>query len=113
MISNRYPSLPLFLAALFLAVSATTYAQIRPGTLRLVVRDATDLTIPGASVTLTSSTGVARSATANERGEVLFESLPPGDYSARVEFPGFTSAEVKDLRMRAGAQTRSEERRVG
>src|SRR5688572_8731125 len=105
MISNRYPSLPLFLAALFLAVSATTYAQIRPGTLRLVVRDATDLTIAGATVTLTSSTGVTRNATANERGEVSFDALPAGDYSARVEFPGFTTAELKDVRVRAGAQT--------
>jgi hypothetical protein len=106
MLSNRFPSLALFLAALFVAASsATTYAQVRPGTLRLVVRDATDLAIPAATVTLTSSAGVARDATANERGEVLFEGLTAGDYSARVEFPGFTPTEVKDLRVRAGAQT--------
>src|SRR5687768_9784375 len=104
MISNRYPSLPLFLAALFLAVSATTYAQIRPGTLRLVVRDATDLTIPGATVTLTSSSGVTRNATANERGEVSFDGLPPGDYSARIESSGFTPVDLQQLRVRAGAQ---------
>ena len=83
---------------------ATTYAQARPGTLRLVVRDATDLTIPGATVTLTSSTGVTRNAIANERGEALFDGLAAGDYAARVEFPGFTAIEVKGLRVRAGAQ---------
>src|SRR5687768_12669152 len=104
MISSRFPSVTLFLAALFVAVSATTYAQPRPGALRVVVRDATDLTIPGATVTLTSSTGVARNAIANERGEVLFEGLTAGDHSARVEFPGFTPIEVKDIRVRAGAQ---------
>jgi hypothetical protein len=42
---------------------------------------------------------------ANERGEVVFEGRAAGDYSARVEFPAFTTAEVKDLRVRAGAQT--------
>jgi hypothetical protein len=47
-------------------------AQTRPGTLRLVVRDATDLAIPGATVTLTSASGTRRNAVANERGEVLF-----------------------------------------
>ena len=69
------------------------------------MRDATDLTIPGAPVTLTSSTGATRNAVANERGEALFDGLTPGDYSARIESPGFTPVEVKDLRVRAGAQT--------
>ena len=36
---------------------------------------------------------------------MLFDGLAAGDYAARVEFPGFTAIEVKDLRVRAGAQT--------
>ena len=104
MIGHRFPSLTVFLTAVLVALSATAFAQVRPATLRLVVRDATDLTIPGATVTLTSPTGVTRTAIANERGEVLFDGLAAGDYSARVEFPGFTPTEVKDLRVRAGAQ---------
>ena len=105
MFRYRFPRLTLFLTGLVLSVSATTYAQARPGTLRLVVRDATDLAIPGAAVTLTSSTGVMRNAVSNERGEALFEGVAVGDYSARIESPGFTPADVKDLRVRAGAQT--------
>ena len=104
MTTRRFPSLTLALTAVFLALSSIAYAQARPATLRLVVRDGTDLAIPGATVTLTSSTGSTRNATANERGEVLFEGLVAGDYSARVEFPGFTPVEVKELRVRAGAQ---------
>src|SRR5687767_10422632 len=101
----RVLGLALVVVVFGLCWSTSAYAQARPGTLRLVVRDATDLAIPGATVTLTSSTGVTRNATANERGEVSFDALPAGDYSARVEFPGFTPIDVKDLRVRAGAQT--------
>jgi hypothetical protein len=86
-------------------MAAPSFAQTRPGTLRLVVRDATDLTIPGAVVTLTAATGAVRNAVANERGEVMFDALPAADYTARIEFPGFTSLDVKDLRVRAGSQT--------
>jgi hypothetical protein len=101
----RLTWLTLLLTGLALSVPATPYAQARPGTLRLVVRDATDLTIPGATATLTAANGTMRNAVANERGEVLFEGLTAGEYTARVEFPGFTPADVKDLRVRAGAQT--------
>jgi Carboxypeptidase regulatory-like domain len=86
-------------------IAAPLFAQARPGTLRLLVRDETDLTIPGATATLTFPNGPARPAVANEQGEVLFEGLAAGDYSVRVEFPGFAPADVKDLRVRAGAET--------
>jgi hypothetical protein len=81
------------------------YAQVRPGSLRLTVRDATDLTIPGATVTITSSAVPSRQALSNERGEALFDALPPGDYAAHVESPGFTPLDVQNLRVRAGNQT--------
>ena len=105
MFPYRFRWLTVLLTGLVLSVSATTYAQARPGSLRLVVRDATDLTIPGATVTLTSAAGVARNAAANERGEALFEGLAAGDYAARIDSSGFTPTDVKDLRVRAGAQT--------
>lgn len=88
-----------------LTMAAPSFAQVRPGSLRLIVRDVTDLTIPGATVTLTSPNGTTRTATANERGEVVFDGLPPADYTARVEFSGFTAVDAKDLRVRPGAQT--------
>ena len=87
-----------------LAMAVPSRAQTRPGTLRLVVRDATDLTIPGATATLTGANGTKREAVANERGEVLFEGIAAGDYIVRVEFSGFTPTEVKDIRVRAGGQ---------
>ena len=87
MIRYRFPGLNVFFITVVVVLSATqAHAQARVGTLRLVVRDATDLAIPGATVTLTltSSTGAPRTGLANERGEVMFEALPAGDYSARV-----------------------------
>jgi hypothetical protein len=95
----------LLFSLMCLSVGAPSFAQGRPGSLRLVVRDATDLTIPGAAVTLILSNGATRTAVANERGEALFEELAAGEYAARVEFPGFTIGEIRDLRVRAGAQT--------
>jgi hypothetical protein len=94
-----------FFVVICLTMASPSFAQTRPGTLRLVVRDATDLTIPGAVVTLTAATGAVRNAVANERGEVLFDALPAADYTARIEFPGFTSVDLKALRVRAGSQT--------
>ena len=70
------------------------------------MRDATDLAIPGATVTLSSRQPAStRTMTTDERGEARFEGLPPGDYPARVDSPGFTPLDVKALRVRAGAQT--------
>ena len=85
-------------------MAAPSRAQTRPATLRLIVRDATDLNIPGAAATLTAANGTRRDGVANERGEVLFDGIAAGDYLVRVEFPGFTPIEVKDIRVRAGAQ---------
>jgi hypothetical protein len=95
----------ILLSLLFLLVAASSYAQPRPGTLRVIVRDATDLTIPGAAVTITSEDGQTRTVAANESGEARFEAVAPGNYLAHVEFPGFTPLDVKDLRVRPGAQT--------
>src|SRR5688572_26551512 len=105
MFGDKSTCLAVSIIAILLAVSTTARAQGRPGMLRLVVRDATELAIPGADVTLTSQNGTTRTAVANERGEALFDGLAAGDYAARVEFPGFTAIEVKGLRVRAGAQT--------
>ena len=98
-------SMRILLGLLCAFVAVPAFAQPRPGTLRVVVRDATDLTIPAATVAITSSTGVVHSMVSNERGEALFEALSPGEYVAHVESPGFTPQDVKDLRVRAGAQT--------
>src|ERR1700680_4596359 len=60
------------------------------GTLLVAVEDAAGGRVAGAGVTFTlEKAAVSRSATANERGEVRFESLPPGTYSIAVRASGF------------------------
>jgi hypothetical protein len=87
------------------AGSASGQQPTRPGSLRLTVRDVTDLTIAGAELSLTDSSGTSRKAVANDGGEAIFEGLAPGTYTVHVSSPGFTELEVKDLRVRAGAAT--------
>src|SRR5262245_1239642 len=46
--------------------------------------------VPGAVVTATQvDTNVSRTATTNEQGEFRIPSLPPGQYTVRVEMDGF------------------------
>src|ERR1700686_908528 len=60
------------------------------GTLLVAVEDAAGGRIVGAGVTVTlEKAAVSRSATANERGEVRFETLPPGSYTIGIRASGF------------------------
>src|SRR6188768_756795 len=90
----------LFCAIVFLGVfthAALGQTPVRPGSLHLTVRDATDLAVAGAELTLTDASGATRVAVASDRGEVVFDGLAPGVFSALVTSPGFTPLEIKDL----------------
>jgi Carboxypeptidase regulatory-like domain len=54
------------------------------------VRDAQQAVIPGAAVTLTNSdTGVSLTGNSNETGAFEFATVRPGNYTLKVEQPGF------------------------
>jgi Carboxypeptidase regulatory-like domain len=54
------------------------------------VRDATNVVLPGATVTITSrETGMRRSAQTDDAGRFNFPQLKPGTYSVKVEAGGF------------------------
>jgi len=82
-------------------------AQNPRGTLRGTVADASGARVPGASVVLQSQgSGLARAATADDRGEFRFDDLPPGGYHIVASKTGFAPAtsdatvvvsEVRDL----------------
>jgi hypothetical protein len=60
------------------------------GTLLVAVEDSAGGRIAGAGVTVAlEKGGISRSANTDERGEVRFESLPPGTYSIAVRASGF------------------------
>ena len=66
------------LACFVFSVAAGAAAQTPgPSTLRVIVRDATDLGLPTASVTLTDAQGAAQQA-ADPQGVATFAGLQPG-----------------------------------
>jgi iron complex outermembrane receptor protein len=68
------------------------------------VKDPQGQPIPGATLTLFSSTGAAGSATTSDSvGGYRFEGLPEGDYLLRAAAPGFALFLAEDIHLSAGA----------
>jgi outer membrane receptor for ferric coprogen and ferric-rhodotorulic acid len=83
----RHP-VPLTVAFTVLILTASLRAQ-SDGQITGVVRDATGLVLPGATVRATNqSTKTSRTATTGTDG-TFSVSLPPGAYSVTVSMPGF------------------------
>ena len=91
-----------------LPVAGQTPQAERPGSILVVVHDATDLAVAGAEVLLTAADGSTTRVTTNERGEARFEGLRPGVYSGRVESVGFTPFTIERFSMRAAARVTRE-----
>ena len=100
------------LSVLLLLASLPAAAQPpptpRPGVVRIVVYDPTNLPIRGADVTLTASDAATRNVPTDDRGEARFDGLPPGTYSARATSPGFVPLEIGPISIRAGGRTTRE-----
>ena len=77
----------LLLAAALMLSSAP--AQQTTGTLKGVLTDDSGAVIPAASVGLTGSGGVGKTAQSQADGSYTFVGLAPGQYTVRVAFPGF------------------------
>src|SRR5262245_22903700 len=99
------------LAALFvLASPGLAWAQL--DRLRITVVDARSDVIVGAKVDVGPSAGNAGAATAvtidsGARGDATFTLLEPGRYAIHVESPGFEPYTARDVRLRAGEQSRT------
>ncbi len=78
------------LALMLLATMAATPQT--PGILRGVLTDSSGAIIPGATVLLTTGNN-AKSATSQADGSYTFVGLTPGDYTIKVDFPGFETFE--------------------
>src|SRR5258708_4558617 len=90
---------PLIALLVVLCASPTLYGQAT-GSFSGTVADKSGSVVSGASVTATSQgTGVSRASKTDDSGHYLIPLLPVGIYTLRVEFPGFRTAETKDLRL--------------
>src|SRR3954470_19679927 len=92
-----------FLSLLFFLLSLTlTFAQQSQATLRGQVLDLLGGVVIGVTVTAVDNTGTERTAKTDEQGQYVFTSLPPGQYTIRVNNPGFSPFENPGVEITAG-----------
>jgi hypothetical protein len=73
-----------------LSTSLSLFSQIATTSLRGTVKDPTGALVPGAKITITSTTtGQTLSTTANENGQYVFPQLPPSKYTILATAAGF------------------------
>jgi hypothetical protein len=94
-------------AIAFLFVSLQVFAQ--EATIVGTVTDQTGALVANAKVTATNTdTGVARTATTNEAGQYVLQSVHIGRYDVKAEAPGLKVAEQKGLVLQVGDRTRAD-----
>ncbi|MBI4905882.1 MAG: carboxypeptidase regulatory-like domain-containing protein [Acidobacteria bacterium] len=93
----------LFLFVLLAAILAPLRAQDVTAKLNGAVKDATNASVPNATVTLTSAaTGVTRSVQTNSDGYFAFADLHIGTYTLTVESKGFKKYQQAEVNLTAG-----------
>ncbi len=99
---------PILFGILLIPASIAS-AQSVTGTIIGTVKDSAELPVLGASLRLTQiATGSERQATTDVRGDFVFSSVAPGQYTIAVTAPGFKRHERKGINL-----TASETLRVG
>src|SRR5690349_20664464 len=73
----------------------------------VTVVDPSGAVLPNAMVTVVGVEAATKAVTldpskADDKGQATIEKLVPGRYTIRGEYPGFTTTELKDQRLRAG-----------
>jgi len=96
--------------AVSLLVSSPAFAQTS-GRLEVTVVDQTGGVLPAAQVTVTREEAAAERTfsapvPATDRGIATFEGLAEGRYVIEARFPGFETVTVRNVRVRAGEETR-------
>ena len=90
---------------LLLVFAGHATAQGTTGTISGTVVDESDQAVPGAAVTLVDErTTVARSGTSGPDGTFVFQVVPPGLYTVRVELTGFRTLERRRNVLNANSQ---------
>jgi hypothetical protein len=86
----------LILFLLLLSVAHSARAQVF-GTVRVTLRDAQDLALPGATVTLKAeATTWTQTTTADGQGDAAFTAVPIGHYMVVATLSGFRSERFRN-----------------
>lgn len=83
--------------------TATATSPVAGATIHGLVTDPDDALVPAATVTLTSSSGKAQTATSASDGTYSFRGVQPGTYVLTVTAPGFAAFLKEAIRVTAGA----------
>ena len=95
------------LITLVIAFSAVVYGQSLYGSLVGTVTDASGLSVPGATVTVTQAgTNQSREATTTETGGYTFPNLAPGTYQLEVTLTGFQTFRARGVVVSQGTAVR-------
>ncbi len=106
MLTKSFNKLFLFVCLFLVLGVYAAYAVIETGTLKIKVVDPDGAALPGATVTITSPTMMgSKSLLTNENGEVLFVSLAPGVYSAKVSMESFQEVNSTGIRVSINKET--------
>jgi hypothetical protein len=98
-------SLSLFISILFAPTPLS--AQVGTADVLGTVSDQTGAVVPNATVTIKNvGTSAARTATTNDKGEYIFNTLPNGTYNLSVEVKGFKSYLEKGFTLSTGDRAR-------
>ncbi len=85
-------------AVALLSTTAVIYAQVAAGTINVEVQDSSGALMPGGTITLTHvSSGQIRTGMTSASGTFRAAFMPVGEYSIRVEAPGFKSKTTTGL----------------
>ena len=94
--------LQLRLASVLVGLCSIVFAQSDTAAIAGVVRDATGLTVPSATVTVRNeATQLERRVATDQQGRYIATNLPPGYYMITVEAPGFKRYESTNNKLDA------------
>ena len=87
-----------------IALFSATLAAQQNATLQGTVYDDQKGLMPGVTVTAVEiKTGRQNVEVTTVEGRYQFENLPPGEYTLRIELPGFATAELTGIELLVGA----------
>src|SRR5215831_1614297 len=92
---------------LFVVVPVTGMAQRTTATLAGIVQDSSGAVLPGADVQLINEgTNAVLSKVTTETGEFVFDYVPVGTYTLKIEMPGFKTRESRGIPLGAAQSAR-------
>src|SRR5438093_735112 len=88
----------LVLALLLVSLPLAGIAQRTTATFAGIVQDPSGAVLPGATVDLTNEgTNAVMSKVTSETGDFLFDYVPVGNYTLKIELPGFKTHQSRGI----------------